>query len=374
MRILMVVDSLQVAGGERHAVDLACALVERGHTVAVACASGGALQHVLARNYIPVHVLLDRAVKRRVSVRFALQLRQVLDDHHMDLVHAHMYASAAAGALAVAGRAVPFVTTEHSQAGWRGAVNRQVSRSVLGRAGACIAVSSGIRQRLIQVDRVQASRVFTIANTVLPAVHGGKFPAGLVHGEHSLVGVVARLQPEKGVGVFLEAAVHIQRVRPDCRFVIVGDGPLRERLERRAHELDLCDRTQFLGFREDATAIMSLLDVLVVPSLSEGTPLVVLEAMMAGIPIVASCVGGIPQQIRHCHEGLLVPSRDPHALAQACLALLNAPGLAQRLALEAQQRSIQEFDHGTMVDRIEGVYHRVLGAHRDSSANPLNRS
>jgi len=363
MHILMVLDSLQVAGGERHAVDLACALAARGHTVAVACASGGALQHVLAQNHIAVHVLLDRAVKRRVSARFAVRLRQFLNDNHVDLVHAHMYASAAASALAVAGGAVPFMTTEHSQAGWRGVVNRHVSRWVLGRAGACIAVSSGIRQRLIQVDHVHPSRVFTIANAVVPAVHSGISPAGLFHGERPLVGVVARLQPEKGVGVFLEAAIRIQRVRPDCRFVVVGDGPLRERLERRAHQLDLCDCTQFLGFREDATAIISVLDVLVVPSLSEGTPLVVLEAMMAGVPIVASCVGGIPQQIRQGHEGLLVLARDPCALAQACLALLNAPDLAQRLAYRAQQRAMREFDHGTMVDRIESVYHHVLGAH-----------
>ena len=117
----------------------------------------------------------------------------------------------------------------------------------------------------------------------------------------------------------------------------------------------------FLGFRLDARAIVGSLDVLVVPSLSEGTPLVTLEAMAAGVPVVASAVGGIPEQIRHESEGLLVPPGNALALSEAILRLLHHPTLMQRLGQAGQQRAAAQFRLETMVQQTEDIYRATLG-------------
>jgi glycosyltransferase involved in cell wall biosynthesis len=177
-----------------------------------------------------------------------------------------------------------------------------------------------------------------------------------------LVGVVARLQPEKGVANFLEAAARVSGAFPDARFVVVGDGPLREELLDLARRLGISERVCFLGYRTDSRALMALMDLLVVPSLTEGSPLIVLEAIAAGVPVVASAVGGIPDQLRHGKEGLLVPPGAPDALGEALAALLRDPEYARRLGEAGRRRAKNEFSHEALVRRIEGVYHAVLDA------------
>jgi glycosyltransferase involved in cell wall biosynthesis len=172
--------------------------------------------------------------------------------------------------------------------------------------------------------------------------------------------VVARLQPEKGVATFLKAAARVSKASPEARFLVVGDGPLREELLGLAGRLGMEDRVRFLGYRTDARALIGLLDVLVVPSLTEGSPLIVLEAMAAGVPVVASAVGGIPDQARHGEEGLLVPPGDPEALAGAMGELLRDPSRARLLGAAGRRRTENEFSHETLVRRIEGIYRAVL--------------
>jgi glycosyltransferase involved in cell wall biosynthesis len=361
VRSLLVVDSLEVGGAERHVVDLAVALGREGYEVTVACSIGGGLSEPLEEANVPVRPLLDKLVKRRVSVAFARELRRLIREERFDLVHAHIYASATAAAIAVLGTGVPLVVTEHTEALWQGRRERWASRRVYRRAEHIIAVSSAIRKRLIERDAVPPERITVIHNAVIPApdTSPSSLPGDVREGP--LVGVVARLQPEKGVADFLRAAACVCAAVPDARFLVAGDGPLREELLALAGRLGFGEPVRFLGYRADARALIGLLDVLVVPSLTEGTPLIVLEAMAAGIPVVASAVGGIPDQIRHNKEGLLVPAGDPAALAEALLELLQDPDRARSLGEAALRRADSEFNHATMVRRIEAVYHAVLG-------------
>jgi len=233
-------------------------------------------------------------------------------------------------------------------------------------------VSNAIRRRLIERDSVPPNLITVVPNAVSAVACTAAAPQGLPAelGEGPLVGVIARLQPEKGLDHFLKAAARVAALVPEARFIVVGDGPLRGELEALARRIGVGESVCFLGFRADAREVTGLLDVLVVPSLTEGSPLVVLEAMAAGVPVVASDVGGIPDQIRHEREGLLVPPGDPKALEVALLCLLRDPAYARVLGEEGRRRAHSKFGHGRMVRRIEEVYLEILGRSGARDAAP----
>jgi glycosyltransferase involved in cell wall biosynthesis len=362
LRVLMAVDSLDVGGAERHVVDLVLALHREGHDVTVACSVPGSLAEFLEASRIPVRPLVGSIVKRRVSRPYALGLREILREGRFDLVHAHVYSSAAASALATVGTGTPLVVTEHTEALWQGTNGRLFSFWMYRRAARVIAVSDAIRWRLIERDNVPPAKITLVPNSVPPVrgSYGDTLPLPAELGEGPLVGVVARLQPEKGVTNFVTAAARVAKEFPAARFVVVGDGPLREELFALAEGLGVRERFLFLGFRPNAQALIKLMDVVAVPSVSEGTPLVVLEAMGAGVPVVASKVGGIPDQISHGREGILVPPADSRALGDALLDLLRDPERARRMGEAGRSRAGTEFSHENMVRRVEGIYRAAL--------------
>ncbi|MDQ3795292.1 MAG: glycosyltransferase family 4 protein [Actinomycetota bacterium] len=371
VRLLLVVDSLEVGGAERQVVDLAVALRRKGYAVTVACSIAGDLSGALERAGIPVRPLLRRLAKRRFSLTYAWGLRRLLKRERFDLVHAHIYASVAAATIATLGRGVLLVITEHTEASWQAWRARWISRWIYRRVQRIIAVSTPIRRRLIERDGVHPDLITIIPNAVISASEPhASVPLPAELRERPLVGVVARLQPEKGVARFLKAAARVAPQFPEVHFVVAGDGPLRQELAALTEDLDLGNRVHFLGFRSDASELMRSLDVLVVPSLTEGSPLVTLEAMAAGIPVVASAVGGIPDQIRHDKEGLLVPPGDTDAIGDALLALLRDPDKARRLGEAGRRRAAAHFSHATMVWQIEGVYRDVLGRPAAQSVTP----
>jgi glycosyltransferase involved in cell wall biosynthesis len=363
IRPLLLVDSLDVGGAERHVADLALALEHEGHKPEVACSVAGPLSARLDGAGVPVRPLVGRLVKRRASAAYAHRLRRLVRGGRFVLVHAHVYASTVAAAVATLGAGIPLVVTEHTEATWQGPGARLLNGWVCRRAGRVIAVSNAIRRRAIERDRVPPERVTVVPNAVAPAAAPDHSPPDLPDGlcGRPLVGVVARHQPEKGVQTFLKAAARVALRFPETRFPIIGDGPLRGELELLAERVGLSGRAFFLGFRSDASSIMRSLDVLVVPSRTEGSPLVTLEAMAAGVPVLASAVGGIPDQIRHESEGLLVPPGDPVALSDALLRLLEDPGFARALGEAGSLRAATEFGYATMLRRIEAVYRAALG-------------
>ena len=364
MRLLLVADSLDVGGAEWHVVNLASALAEQGHRITLACTVEGVLAPLAEQAGISVRPLLHHLVKRRQSPRYAWKLAKLVRQSQFDLVHAHMYASALASAYALLGTSIPLVITEHSQANWRSHYACRCSQWSYSQARHIIAVSREIRRRLIEQEGVPSDRISVIMNALPPVSEQHKsiqpdLPAALRNG--LLVGVAARLQPEKGVAYFLEAAAHVLQFLPEVHFLVMGDGPQRKELQAYVEQLGVQEHVHFLGFRLDARAIIGLLDVLVVPSLSEGTPLVTLEAMSAGVPVVASAVGGIPEQVRHQSEGILVPPGDALALGEAVLHLLQNPTWMQQLGEAGRQRALSRFSFTTMLQETENVYRATLG-------------
>jgi glycosyltransferase involved in cell wall biosynthesis len=365
-RILFVTDSLQLGGAERALVRLGSALVERGHGVTVAGSVGGDLLQEAQRAGLDVRILGNELVKRRVDLRYARALGRLVRQQSFDIVHTHMYASAVAAALGTRGTGLPLVVHEHSEATWRDPSACGVSRAVYQRASAVIAVSEQIRQRLLLVDGVPDAKVLVLPNTP-PGPPAAAPAAPLPERGRCLVGVVARLQPEKGVAVFLHAVAQLARRHPDVRFAVVGEGPQLGVLEQLSRRLGL--PVTFLGARSDGPELIGYFDLLVVPSFSEGTPLVILEAMAAGTPVVATDVGGIPSQVRDEREAILVPAGDAAAIAGACERIIAHPQLGKDLAAAARAR-LQGHDRGPgPAVRMGALYDDVLTMARRSNSS-----
>jgi glycosyltransferase involved in cell wall biosynthesis len=173
-----------------------------------------------------------------------------------------------------------------------------------------------------------------------------------------VVGAVGRLEPVKGFTYFMAAAVDIAAQAPHACFVHAGDGSEAEALRSQSGGLN--GRMKFLGLRDDVPALMAAFDVLVVPSLNEGMGRVILEAGAAGVPVVATRVGGIPEVVRDGTTGLLVPPRDPQSIAGAVLSLAKNPAQAGAMGAAARRLVAPEFGLEKMVMRIEALYEELL--------------
>jgi glycosyltransferase involved in cell wall biosynthesis len=358
--VVLVVDSLTAGGGaERYVGDLAIALLRRGHGVTVACSVDGPLRPELEAAGVQVVPLARRLVKRRCSPRYAGALHRLLRSRRPDVVHAHIYASATAAALATLGTSVPLVLTEHTEAPWRGPIARLLSRWTYRRAAHIHGVSTAVSRMLVDGYGVDAGRAEYVP-TAVTAARGPGEPVPDGCGGYRLVGSVNRLAPEKGIDVLLQAVVRIAPRVPDVRFLVVGDGPQRAELEESAKRLGIADRVEFLGHRENARGLIARLQLLVIASRSDGAPLVVHEARHAGVPVVATRVGGLPDQIRDGDDGLLVDPGEPVQLARAILTVLDDPARAGRIAASGRAR-LEAWPHERLVDRVEATYRAVAG-------------
>jgi glycosyltransferase involved in cell wall biosynthesis len=167
---------------------------------------------------------------------------------------------------------------------------------------------------------------------------------------------------QKGFECLIECVPEIVRTYPDTKILIVGDGQLMESLEALSKELGVRDNVIFAGFRSDIKEILSAVDLLVVPSLLEGFPMVTLEAMAMAKPIVAANIDGITEQITDGVNGILVPPKDPSALAKAVVRVLNDKEFAGIMGLAAREKVEQDFSVEKMVSETEKVYLSLLRA------------
>ncbi|MFC3385837.1 glycosyltransferase family 4 protein [Couchioplanes azureus] len=176
-----------------------------------------------------------------------------------------------------------------------------------------------------------------------------------------VVGIVGRLAPEKRHDVFLTAGEGIIRHFPDAVLVIAGDGPRRDEIRRIVRERRLGDRVVLLGHVADTAGVYAALDLLLHTSDTEGTPLAVIEAMAAGVPVVATAVGGVPALLGHGRHGALAPRRRPHLLAAAAVRVLADPALRQSLARSARAHAAGELSAERMCTRLGEVYAAATG-------------
>jgi glycosyltransferase involved in cell wall biosynthesis len=308
---------------------------------------------------------LERA--SRVEVWRWLPLVRLLRSGRIDIVHAHKFGSNLWLSLLSPVADVPvFLAHEHSWSYEGRPFRRHVDRALIARAATrVVAVSPADRQRMIELERIPADKVALIPNGIPDTAVGDgervRRTLGLPPGT-AVVGTVCSLRPEKGLDIALRAIAELGKRRSELRFLVVGDGPERRRLEQLAAELGA--PAVFVGQRpnEEVPDWLALMDVVVCTSHFEGMPLAVLEWMAAGKAIVASRVGGIPWILEEGDEALLVPPHDHAALAGAIARLLDDPGERDRLGAAAQRRQLRDFRFETTVARTEELYAELYAA------------
>jgi glycosyltransferase involved in cell wall biosynthesis len=229
-----------------------------------------------------------------------------------------------------------------------------------------IAESEAIRRVLVEEHGVPEAKVVRIYRGVELDAFTPESGAGLtlkqelgLDPEAPVVGTVGRLVYQKAHEVLLQAAALVVKAAPETQFLIVGEGPLRSSLERRAAELGL-KGCRFTGFRSDIPRLLSLMDVFALPSVLEGFPQVLLEALAAARPVVATRIDGVTELVEHGRHGLLVLPRDPVALSDAIALLLKDRGLARQLG-ETGRRLVEErFSLSLMVEEVDRFYRTLL--------------
>jgi glycosyltransferase involved in cell wall biosynthesis len=371
-KVLFLRSSLGVFGAERVVLEIASGLANSRYESIVG---------VIGNKHPSSSELADRAAQVGLSARFfpcqspfdlgtVKHIRRFVRDNDIAIVHAHgykanFYALAATWLTNVASVATchPWTETSYSL---KSRIYTFLDKLWLRRMDRLTAVSADVQQQVLA--SIPGSRCDIIANGIaferFEAVDGnGKLLSELgLSDRDTLIGTIGRLVPEKGYRHLLASARNICAKRPDAKVLFIGDGPQREELENAVRQTGLEDCVRFLGVRRDIPEILALLDVFVLPSITEGLPMVLLEAMAAGKPIVATEVGDIPKVIQADQSGLLVPPANEDALSDALLALIEDTERANRLAARAREEVVLKFSGQKMVDDYISVYDELLNA------------
>ena len=367
IRVLWLIKGLGPGGAERLLVD-AAAHVDRSRFDYRAAYLLPWKDHLVAdleAADIPVNCL---DMRRAIDPSWLFRLRRLVTQERIDLVHAHLPSAAIGARLALTGPARPaVVSTEHNVWSRHRPLTRRLNQWSFPRQDAAIAVSEEVRRSMgtrsgpavtVIPNGVDVEQVLALSRSREAARADLGLPLDV-----PVVGTVGGVTPKKGHVVLVEAARTVLATVPDARFVIVGlpadDGPVRAAIRAAG----LGERVTLAGYREHAAQLMPAFDVFCLPSLYEGMPVSLLEAMAQGIPIVATSVGGVPEVATNERDGLLVPAADAEALAAALLRLLTDAPLSSALG-RAARTTAQGFDIRTMVLRTEALYAQVMETRR----------
>jgi glycosyltransferase involved in cell wall biosynthesis len=361
LRIAMMLESDGPGGAEYVLIQLSEELRRRGHTVIpVGPARGmGWLDRVLRERGFATETF---GLRRPIDPGCVRELVRMLRRTGAHLVHAHEFTAAVYGAAAARIAGIPYVITMH---GAQTVLDSWRRRAALGWAfrgsRATVGVSDDTTTYMVRRLKLPPGVVTTVRNGIPIRVGSGdrvRQELGLGSGDLMIL-AVGNLVPRKGHRVLLQALAPLAGAEtPPWHVAIAGRGRQKGPLEQLAAELGIAERTHILGHRDDIPDLLAAADVFVMPSLWEGLPLAILEAMFAGKPVVASAASGIPEAIESGIQGLLVPPGDSDALSAALREVLSDPVRRAAYGGAARERAHAEFTIEHMTDAYERLYAR----------------
>ncbi len=366
LTVVHVAGSAQWAGGEIFLMQMADRLDRSQIKMRVICPEDGPLRDEMRRRYIPcetIHLspLGNPFPIRKLSEQFQRWNADVVQSHG---ARANFYARLAAGS-------VPNISTVHNALSDYpvGAVKKYLYARLdawsAPKATALACVAESLKRELIGRIPSVADKTRVLYNGVdlerfdPLRVPREKFRAELKIDSHFVIGLVGRMTDQKGHAFLLEALRDIKPQMPPFRVLFVGDGPLRGPLEKKAAEYGLAEECLFLSVRRDIPEILAAMDLLVMPSISEGFPYVLLEALAMRCPVLASDVNGAGEILDDGRCGILVPPRDAKRLGETILGLFRNPGLAEERAAAGRQRVEKLFSLNAAMERWTSLYEEL---------------
>ena len=324
--------------------------------------------------HVPSVEFYERARRRGLSVRMVhcngradwraiRQIEEYIQEDEVDLVHTHGYKADLYGYLAAWRCHKPVVATCHNWVGGTAALGiyNHLDRMALKKFNALAAVSDAVAHRLLAFG-VPTEKIKTIANGIDVKAFEHAQPLPLLKDEGSTVlGVVARLDLQKGFEYLLRAARELCQMFPRLKIVIAGEGPDRNAIEEMIEQYGLQSSVVLAGQQSSMPAVYAAMDIFVLPSLNEGLPMTVLEAMAASKPVIATKVGAIPSVIKDSENGLLVAPKDSEGLRNAIASLLNDAERRRRLGERAHAWVSRNYTAETMALKYREMYEEVLG-------------
>jgi glycosyltransferase involved in cell wall biosynthesis len=366
LSVLHIIPELPVGGAETLVFQMVAGL-DRARFEPAVCVLGapGPLGREMEAAGIEVVALRQFEARPRLP-RLLPALVRLLRERRVQIVHTHLYHANYYGRLAAILARVPVRVASVHNVYDRVKRHRRWINGWLGRGThAVLAGSERVRQDILRWDGVAPCRVEVMPYGIdcdpyrsLPdgaqARAALELPAGL-----PVVGTVGRLEAQKAQDVLLRAFAEVRRDGIDARLLIVGDGRERESLTRLAAELGVQGAVRLAGTRRDLPTVFAALDVFALPSRWEGTPLALMAAMAAGLPVIATPVGGVPDVVRDGETGRLVPADDAGALAAALRDALRDPAGRRRLGAAAREFALARCSRSAMLNELQGLYERL---------------
>jgi glycosyltransferase involved in cell wall biosynthesis len=367
VKVLTMLTSFQIGGTERQVVNVALGLDRSRFDLHLASIHHyGALLREVESLDVPHASFPIASLYHFSTLRQALRLARYMRQHRIQIVHTYgLYTNLFAIPAAKLAGVPVIVSSIRDRGDILTRAQRWFQRQVCRLADCILVNAEAIRETLIQQGYC-ADSIAVIRNGIVPSKFRSSPGTSTIRQELGLpasapvVLVLSRLNPMKGVEYFLDAAAALARDLPEVRFLVVGDGLHKVHLEEHAASLGIADRVLFTGFRTDIAQLLSEASLSVLPSLSEGLSNTLLESMAAGVPVVATCVGGNPEVIEDGVSGLLVPPRNAGALAAAMNRLLRDSGLASAIREAARRRIGELFSMHASIRQVEDLYLKMI--------------
>jgi len=360
--VLHMIETSGPGGAENMLINNVLTLKQLGIGSDVLLIKDGWLRQKLLSLNINCHLVpLDRFL----SPKWLARVKSIVIEGRYDAIHGHEFAMNCHGALLSLLCGIPAVATVHGKNYYSDRFYRRILYRSAAKIAHFVAVSEDIKQFLVQRVGVKASRLSVIANGIDIKKHQAhdanrsaiRTELGISEGE-ILIGAVGNLYPVKGHIYLVQAAAKVLAEIPSARFVIAGRGEEQQRLQAEIDRLAISTQFQLLGLRDDVDRLLQGFDIFVMPSLSEGMPLSILEAMAAKRIVVASAVGGIPEFIEDGRNGLLVPSQEPDQLANVLLMLIRNADIRSKIAEAAHAEVCDRFSQDTCTAEYLKLYHQ----------------
>jgi len=366
IKILYLIDRIKAAGAQKHLIELIKGLDKTKFQPQLCLLEKSS---ALANLGIPVYCLNVKRIYDISGINGLSQLVRLIRKEKFDIVHSYLFSENILGTIAAKMAGVKATITSRRdtgmlvQGGWEHILayrftNRWVDKIVC--------VSDAVKKVALTKEKVSSEKLVVIYNGVDVdkfKVQSSKFKVKASLGikeDEFVVGMIANFSWVKGHKEFIEAAQIVLREVPNTKFLLIGEGPLKESWQLSAISCQNRDKLLFLGSRQDISELISIMDISVNASYSEGMSNTILESMASGIPVVATAVDGNLETVADNQTGFLVPSKDSQALAQAIIKILRDEALKKRLGENARQRAMGEFSFSGMVEAFEKLYEAEL--------------